>query len=99
MTAPKFIIITDVARIGTLKIVEYLITKFSESIANRFVKELNIVFSRLSRFPELGFMVDEEIRCFVFKKHTLIFYSYDQYFLTIMAVRYARESFEIKLLI
>ena len=65
MTAPKFIIKTDVARIGTIKIVEYLINRFSKSLANRFVKELDGVFSRLSRFPELGFGVDEQIRCFV----------------------------------
>ena len=94
MMKPKKILITDTAQDSVEEIISYLISKFSIKLAKKFVDDLDLFYSTLSKHQELGFEVSSEkrIRCFVFKTYTLIFYTVTDDSVVILLFRDSRSS-------
>ena len=86
------VIVTDQAWDGAIEIFNYLENRFSYNLADSYLDGLKSAFDILAAMPDLGVEFQGDVRKFVWKKYTLIFYRYDYNYLYIIDVVDSRSS-------
>jgi plasmid stabilization system protein ParE len=92
------LIITENAFKGMAQIAHYLAQNFTVSISLDYLKSLEQIFDTLLDMPDLGSPYKGEVRKFIYKKYTLIFYRYDAQYLFVLDIIDSRSNPVLKLL-
>ena len=92
------LIVTENAFKGMEQIAHYLAQNFTVSTSINYLNSLEQLFDTLLGMPNLGSPFKGEVRKFIYKKYTLIFYRYDAKYLFILEIVDTRSNPFLKLL-
>lgn len=73
-------------------IYSYILKKFGEKSANKFLEEIFSVIKHASYYPELGKIYRDNIHFLIVNKKTLVFYRHEKKTMYVIAVYLAKEN-------